>query len=554
MEPLRIIPLGGCGEIGLNCTVIEMGSDMIMIDSGLMFPEDTMPGIDLVIPDISYVKKNASRLKGLILTHGHEDHIGALPYILPQLGDDFPIYGGQMALELIKAKLNEFNIDVKDRMKLIKPGRVVKIGGFEIEFIRVSHSIVDGVGLAIKTPVGVVVHTGDFKLDQTPVDGEFMDLASFARWGSHGVLLLMSDSTNIENEGYTLSEKEVGRAFEEIMRKAKGRVFIASFASNILRIRQAMEVAQSLGRKVIVDGRSMTNNVQIARDLGYLPVRDDLLVDLKALKSLKPEEVCMITTGSQGEPMSALTRMAMDDHKKVKIVPGDTVILSSKFIPGNEKAIANVINHLYRRGADVFYEKVSEIHVSGHASVEELKLMINLVNPKYFMPIHGEYRHLVKHAQLAVDTRVEPDNAIIVEDGDVLEFDNDSAPCISEHVECGRVFIDGTGVGDVGDVVLRDRKRLANDGILVTIIVIDSKTGETVYGPDIFSRGFVFEDESQSLLKEAKEVAEKTLAELTPEVRSDIMEVKEEIRRALRRFCNKKLKRRPVVVPLIIEI
>jgi ribonuclease J len=548
---LKIIPLGGLGEIGLNMALFEYGEDIIVVDCGLMFPEPYMLGIDLVIPDISYLRERADRVLGIFLTHGHEDHIGALPFVLPELA--IPVYGTALTLGFVREKLKEFDLDEMVELKVVKPRDKVTAGAFEVEFIRVSHSIVDGCGLAIRTPRGVVVHTGDFKLDQTPVDGELTDLVTFARYGEEGVLALMADSTNVEREGYTLSEKLVGDAFDEIFPHCPGRIIVAAFSSNIHRVQQVVEAAGRCGRKVLLNGRSMLANVRIARELGYLSIPDEILIDLKDLPRLPKEDICMITTGSQGEPMSALTRIAMDDHKQIKLERGDTVILSSRFIPGNEKTISDLINHLYRRGAEVIHEKVSEVHVSGHASQEELKLMLNLVRPRFFIPVHGEYRHLVKHAQLAQKVGIASERCILAVNGDVVAFNGETC-AIAGTVETGRVFVDGKGIGDVGDVVLKDRKHLSEDGMVVVIIAINQATGEIIYGPDIVSRGFVFEDESQEYLDEAKKVVLDTLANVSIEVRGDWGEVKQEVRRILRRFFNKTIERRPVILPLILEM
>ncbi|MBI5682689.1 MAG: ribonuclease J, partial [Deltaproteobacteria bacterium] len=453
----------------------------------------------------------------------------------------------------IQEKLKEFNLDKSTQFVRVKPRQTVSIGQFKVEFIRVSHSIVDGVGLAITTPIGTVIHTGDFKLDQTPVDGEVLDYARFSEYGEKAVLVLMSDSTNVEKEGYTISEKEIGNAFEDIFREAKGRVMVAAFSSNIHRVQQAMDVANKFGRKVCLNGKSMVANVRIARELGYLKAPDDLLVDLKEMDSLPPEEVCLITTGSQGEPMSALTRMAMDDHKHIKILKGDTVILSSKFIPGNEKAISNMMNHLFKRGAEVIYEKVSEVHVSGHASQEELKIMLNMTKPRFFIPVHGEYRHLIKHAQLAERLGIPSENIVIAEDGDVVEVTPNKIAKI-EKIESGRVFVDGKGVGDVGNMVLKDRLHLSQDGVVIAIIALNQTTGDIIYGPDIITRGLVFEEESAELLEDAKRVVNETLAGVNKEALTDWAEVKEEVRKSLRRYFNKILERRPVILPLIIEV
>ncbi|MFZ3208693.1 MAG: ribonuclease J [Geobacteraceae bacterium] len=548
---LRFIPLGGLGEIGINMAIFEYGDDIIIVDCGLMFPEPHMLGIDLVIPDISYLKERADRVRGIFLTHGHEDHIGALPFVLRQLSP--PVYAAPLTIGFVREKLKEHDLDQLAELHVVKPRQKVNAGVFEVEFIRVTHSIVDGCGLAIRTPEGIVIHTGDFKLDQTPVDGELTDLATFSSYGGEGVLALMSDSTNVEREGYTLSEKLVGDAFDEIFPRLSGRIIVAAFSSNIHRVRQVVEAAKRSGRKVLLNGRSMIANVRIARELGYLHIPDDLLIDLKELPHLPKEEVCMITTGSQGEPRSALVRIAMDDHKQIKLELGDTVILSSRFIPGNEKTISDLINHLYRRGAEVIHEKVSEVHVSGHASQEELKLMLNIVRPRFFIPVHGEYRHLVKHSQLAQKVGIPKERCILAVNGDVVAFSYGEA-CIIDRVETGRVFVDGKGVGDVGDVVLKDRKHLSEDGMVVVIIGINQSSGEIIYGPDIVSRGFVFEDESQEYLDEAKKVVLDTLALHNPEVMADWGEVKQEVRRVLRRFFNKTIERRPVILPLILEM
>ena len=548
---LRIIPLGGLGEIGLNMMVMEYADSIIIIDCGLMFPEDYMLGIDIVIPDITYLRKNKEKVKAFIITHGHEDHTGALPFVLREI--KAPVYGTPLTIGLIKEKLEEFKLDRETEFKTVKPRDKVSVGPFEIEFIRVSHSIADGAGLAIKTPVGVVIHTGDFKLDQTPVDGEILDYARFSEYGENGVLLLLSDSTNVEKEGYTVSEKEVGVTFEEIFRKSSGRIIVAAFSSNIHRIQQVLDVADNFGRKVTLNGRSMVANVRIAQELGYLKVPDGLIVDLKELDNLPPQRAVLLTTGSQGEPMSALTRMALDDHKQIRVRSGDTVILSSKFIPGHEKAISNMMNHLYRRGAEVIYEKVSEIHVSGHASQEELKLMLNMVKPRHFIPVHGEYRHLVKHSQLAEKVGVKKGNIVLAEDGDVVEVTEDSIS-VRERVESGKVFVDGKGVGDVRDMVLKDRKHLSQDGLVIAVLALNEKTGEIIYGPDIITRGVVFEEESAELLENARNIVIGVLGNINVEAKTDWLEVKEELRRALRRYFNKTLERRPVILPLIVEI
>jgi ribonuclease J len=516
-----------------------------------MFPEPYMLGIDVVIPDIGYLLERVDKVRAILLTHGHEDHIGALPYVLRDL--HVPVYGTALTLGFVKEKLKEYDLDQKTELCVVKPRQKVNLGSFEVEFIRVAHSIVDGCALAIRSPEGVVIHTGDFKLDQTPVDGELTDLATFARYGEEGVLALMADSTNVEREGFTLSERLVGDAFAEIFPRCSGRIMVAAFSSNIHRVQQVLEAAEKSGRKVLLNGRSMIGNVLIARELGYLKIPDGLLIDLKELPKLPKDQICMITTGSQGEPRSSLTRIAMDDHKQIKIEEGDTVILSSRFIPGNEKTISDLINHLYRRGAEVIHEKVSEVHVSGHASQEELKLMHNLVRPRFFVPVHGEYRHLVKHSQLAQKVGTPKERCILAVNGDVILFADEEGGIV-DHVDTGRVFVDGKGVGDVGFVVLKDRKHLSEDGMVVVIIGINQISGEIIYGPDIVSRGFVFEDDSQQYLDEARKVVLDTLALVNAEVLTDWSEVKLEVRRVLRRFFNKTIERRPVILPLILEM
>lgn len=552
VRPLSVIPLGGLGEIGMNSTIFEFGDDMMLVDCGLMFPDEDMLGVDIVIPDFSYLLENRDKLKGVVITHGHEDHTGALPYLLREI--NVPVYGTALTLGLIKNKLKEHALDEKVELVPVKPRDTIRLGGsFAVEFIRVTHSIVDGVGLGITTPAGVVVHTGDFKIDPTPVDGELLDFNLFSEYGRKGVMLLMSDSTNATKGGFTFSEKEVRRAFEDIFAKSKKRVIVATFASNIHRIQQAVDVAAMFGRKVILNGRSMVANASIAAELGYLHIPDGMWKKIEDLKDLRDDEVVIITTGSQGEPMSAMSRMAMDEHKQIKVRPGDTVIISAKVIPGNEKSIARIINHLMMRGADVIYEKTSEIHVSGHASKEELKLMLNIIKPRNFVPVHGEYRHLASHAKLAAKVGVPEENIFIMKDGDVLELDGEAA-VRRGSVEAGRVFIDGKGVGEVGGEVLRDRMRLANDGVVIAIIGIEKLTGKVVTGPDIISRGFVFEDASQELMAEVKDVVNDLLVTLPPEAKSELSVVQQRVRTALKKFIKKRMNRLPMILPLIIEV
>ncbi len=547
--PLRIVALGGLGEIGINCMVYECGDDLILVDAGLMFPDADMPGVDYVIPDFSWLRERGEKLRGILLTHGHEDHIGALPFLLREF--PVPIYGTALTLGILEGKLQEYKVEAD--LNPVQPRDTVTLGCFRIEFIRVAHSVVDGCALAISTPEGVVIHTGDFKLDQTPVDGEVTDLASFARYGEQGVLALLSDSTNVEREGYTLSERYVGEALADLFPKCRGRIIVAAFSSNIHRVQQVADVAAAYGRKVLLNGRSMIANVRIARQLGYLNISDDLLMDIRELPHIPREQVCMITTGSQGEPMSALVRIAMDDHKHIKIEKGDTVILSSRNIPGNERTISELINHLYRRGADVHHEKVSEVHVSGHASQEELKLMMNITRPRFFMPIHGEYRHLILHRRLAMKVGIPEEHCLLAVNGEVICFYSNTA-FIEETVDTGRVFVDGKGVGDVGEVVLKDRRHLAEDGMVLVILGIKQHTGELIYGPEIVSRGFVFEDESREYLQTARDMVNEALLELSAEFLADRDEVRQVVRQTLKRFFKKSIERRPMVLPVILEM
>ncbi len=548
---LSIIPLGGLGEIGLNMMVFEYGDDIIIVDAGLMFPEEEMLGVDIVIPDITYLKERKDKIRGIIITHGHEDHIGALPYIIREI--NVPIYATPLTIGLIKGKLKEHKLDEASELISVKPRQIIDLGCFKVEFIRVTHSIVDGVGLGITTPVGRIVHTGDFKLDQTPVDGELLDFHKFSEYGDKGTLALLSDSTNSEREGYTLSEKEVGKAIERVFGAAKKRIILATFASNIHRIQQVIDAAVKFDRKVILNGRSIINNAQVALDLGYLKMPEKTWIKLDEMKNYSPDKIAIITTGSQGEPMSSLARMAVNEHKDVQIEEGDTVVLSSRVIPGNEKAISRIINHLFRRGANVIYEDVSDIHVSGHASQEEQKLMMCLVRPKFFVPIHGEYRHLIYHARLAETLGISKDNIFILEDGDVLELNEDAA-VKKEKVQAGRVFVDGKVIGDVGNIVLRDRMRLGTDGIIVVFVGIEKMTGKVVTGPDIVTRGFVFEEESQELIEEMKRVVSDLLGQLEQELMADWVLVKTKVRNTLKKSLIKKMDRKPMIIPIIIEL
>ncbi len=547
---LSVIPLGGLEEIGMNMTVMEYGSDMIIIDAGLMFPKEDMFGIDFVIPDFSYVLENREKLRGILLTHGHEDHTGALPFLLKAV--NVPVYGTPLTIGLVREKLKEHKLDNVELISKM-PREIVDLGVFSVEFIRVTHSIVDGVGFGIKTPVGNLVHTGDFKLDPTPVDGQLMDFHRFSEYGERGTVLLLSDSTNAEKGGYTFSEKEVRRAFEEVFAEAKGRIIMSTFASNIHRIQQAVDVAIMFGRKVILSGRSIVKNAQIALDLGYLRIPENTWLKLEDMKNLNDNEVVIITTGSQGEPMSVLSRIAIDEHKTIKIKEGDVVMLSAKVIPGNEHAIGTIINHLFRRGADVIYEKVSEIHVSGHASKEELKLMLNLVKPKHFMPIHGEHRHKVYHARLAEKTGIPKENIFILDNGNILEVSEESVN-LNGSVTSGRIYVDGKGVGDVEDMVLRDRRRLAHDGIVIVIMAIEKLTGDIVSGPDIISRGFIFEDASQDVLNYVRELVYITVKDLDSELIADKSLVQAKIRSVLKKYLRNTMERMPMIMPIIYEV
>ena len=554
VESIHLLPFGGLGEIGMNMMAIEYGGKILLIDCGLMFPESYMFGIDLVLPDIKVLKERSEDIVGLVLTHGHEDHIGAIPFLWQHLGEP-AIYGTCLTLGLLRNKLKEFELDRQVELVQIQPREKIDLFPFEVEPYRAAHSIVDGVGLAIKTPAGTIVHTGDFKIDQTPVDGENTDLARLAELGEEGVLLLLADSTNVENEGYTLSERSVGKILDEMIPRCQQRVIVATFSSNIHRIQQIADAAKIAGRKLLINGRSMVSNVDIARQLGYLTIAEEQFIDLREMRDLPPEQILIITTGSQGEPLSALMRIALGDHKQVELEPGDTVILSSKFIPGNEKAISDLINNLYRRGAEVFYEKTSEIHVSGHASREELKLVHSLVKPKYFVPVHGEYRHLVKHKQLAIEMGLPPENTLVLENGQKLTVSTEGLR-LGESFETGRVLVDGKGVGDVGKMELRDRRHLANHGLVILMLAINQSTGEIVQGPEIFSKGFIPEDsrESDILLTEAKQAVCNLLQEHSQEMLSDWEELRVEVRKTLRRCFNKKIARRPLILPLILQL
>lgn len=549
-DKVSLIPLGGLGEIGKNMTAVEYKQEILLIDAGLMFPEDEMLGIDMVIPDIAYLVENKEKVKGLVLTHGHEDHIGALPYVLRQL--DIPIYGTKLTLGLAEGKLKEHGLEKKAQLIPVQPGESRKIGSFHVDFINVNHSIAGVVALAIHTPVGIIVHTGDFKIDHTPVDGEPLDFRKFAELGAKGVLVLLSDSTNVEREGYTPSERELAERFEELFHKAEGRIIVATFSSNIHRVQQVINAAMIHNRKVALAGRSMVNVVSIARDLGYLQIPEGLLIDLDAIDKLPADRVAVITTGSQGEPLSALARMAMAEHRKINIMPGDTVIISASAIPGNEKLVAKTINHLFKQGANVIYDAITGVHVSGHARQEELKIMLNLVRPQFFVPVHGEYRHLVQHARLAQEMGVPSQNVFIAEIGDVLEFTKKTGR-VAGRVQSGRVFVDGLGVGDVGNIVLRDRKQLSQDGILIVVVAIDKTSGQVLSGPDIVSRGFVYVREAEALLDVARQRVKDTLDKCLEQKNSDWGFIKGQLREVLSKYLYERTKRRPMILPIIME-
>jgi len=547
---LQIIPLGGLGEIGKNMTVVRCGDDIIVIDAGLSFPEDDMLGIDLVIPDITYLLENKDLVRAIILTHGHEDHIGALPYVLKQL--DVPVYGTRLTLGILQGRLKENDVAAEGLIP-VKPDDQIQVGVFKIGFIKVSHSIPDAVALSIKTPVGTIVHTGDFKLDQTPVDGRVTDFHRFAELGDQGVLVMLADSTNAERPGFTASERVVGNTFDETFRRAKDRIIIATFSSNVHRIQQAIDTACKYKRKVAILGRSMVNVANIALELGYLHAPEGLLIDVDEINNYPGSSIVIMTTGSQGEPMSALSRMAMSDHKKVDIVPGDTIIISATPIPGNEKMVSRTIDYLLRQGADVIYEAASGIHVSGHASQEELKLMHNLIRPRFFIPVHGEFRHLVKHARLATELGLPKENIFVAENGQILEFTADKGAAAGK-VAAGKVLVDGLGVGDVGNIVLRDRRQLSQDGILIVVVTMDKERGCVVAGPDIVSRGFVYVRESEQLMDEARDKVKQTLEKCETGGITEWSAIKASVRDALGKFLYERTRRRPMILPIIMEV
>ena len=548
---LKVIPIGGLGEIGKNITAIEYDDEIIVIDCGLTFPEVDMYGVDLVIPDITYLVNNKHKVKAIYLTHGHEDHIGALPYVLKQI--NVPVYGTKLTLGLVEHKLKEHGILADCKLNVVKPGDTISNDHMKVEFIRVCHSIADACALAIHTPQGIIVHTGDFKIDYTPIDGKNINLERFSKLGNQKVLLLMADSTNVEREGYTVSEKVIGQNLTRIFGKAEGRVIVASFASNIHRIQQIVNSSLYYGRKVAFSGRSMENISAVARELGYLDLPEDQIIGLDEINKYPPEKVTIITTGSQGEPMSALARIASSTHKQISILPGDLVIISASPIPGNEKFISRVINELFRKGAKVIYKALEEIHVSGHACQEELKLMHQLVKPRFFMPVHGEYRHLKQHSLLAERLGMDSANIFILESGQVLELTSKSARR-GGRVPSGSIMVDGLGVGDVGNIVLRDRKHLAEDGILTVVVTIEKETCTVISGPDIVTRGFIYVKESEDLLKEVREVVKKEIDKCMDEKIVEWIVIKSNIKNSLGQFLYNRTRRRPIILPIIMEI
>ena len=551
-KPVKIIPLGGLGEIGKNITLYEYDGEMILVDCGMSFPDEEMPGIDIVIPDFSYILENKDKIKGLFVTHGHEDHIGAIPYLL--MNFNVPIYATRLTIGLIEGKLKEHKLLGSAKLYTVKTGEVITVGKFAVDFIHVNHSIPDAVGFAITTPTGTVIHTGDFKIDTTPIDDYVIDIGKFAEYGRKGVLALLADSTNAERSGYTASEKLVGGSFSNLFGKAEGhRIIVATFSSNIHRIQQIIDEAVNCGRKVAVSGRSMINVVTVAAELGYLNLPDNVLIDLSDIKNYEPGQVVVITTGSQGEPLSALHRIAFSDHRQIEIMPGDMIIISATPIPGNEKLVSKVINELMKSGANVVYERMYDVHVSGHACQEELKLMMSVVKPKYFIPLHGEQKHLMKHAGLAEQMGIGYENILITSNGAVIELTKDSLKC-EETVTAGRVLVDGLGVGDVGSIVLRDRKHLSDDGIIVVAVTVDRISREVVSGPDVVSRGFVYVKESEELMTEINELVCDILERCYINNIRDWNTTKLKIKEGVSRFLFTKTKRSPMILPVIMEV
>lgn len=552
-KKLKIIPLGGLDEIGKNLTALEYGNEIIMVDCGMAFPDDDMPGVDMVINDITYLEKNWQKIKGIFLTHGHEDHIGGLPYFLKTI--NVPVYGTRLTIGLVEHKLKEHNLLSRVKLVRAKYGTVVKAGqNFSVEFIRTNHSIADSAALAIRTPVGTVVHMGDFKIDTTPIVGDMIDLARLGELGKEGVLALMSDSTNVERKGYTMSERTIGERFEQIFKSTNKRIIVATFASNVHRVQQIIDAAAKNGRKVAVSGRSMENIIEISILLGYMKVPEGVLINIDNIKKYRPNQVVIITTGSQGEPMSALTRMAYSDHRKVEITKDDLIIISATPIPGNERSISNVINELFKIGCEVVYSALAEVHVSGHACQEELKLILSLVKPKFFIPVHGEHRHLVLHKELAASVGIPEKNSFVLANGRVLELDEKTAK-ISGSVQAGKILVDGLGVGDVGNIVLRDRKHLSEDGLIIVVITISHDNKEMISKPDVISRGFVYVREAEGLIDGVRRVAADSVESSLHSRRTmDWSTLKSNLRASVSKYIYEQTKRSPMILPIIEEI
>ncbi|KGO15657.1 ribonuclease J [Clostridium botulinum] len=550
-DSVKVIPLGGLGEIGKNITAFEYGNEIVIIDCGISFPDEEMYGVDLVIPDITYLLNNKDKVKAIFLTHGHEDHIGSLPYILQQLNR--PVYGTALTLGIVENKLKEHNMLSDCELNKVEAGDIVELKNLKMEFIRNTHSIADSCSIAIHTPVGVILHTGDFKIDYTPIDGLVMDFHRIAELGKKGVLLLMADSTNVQRKGHTISEKSIGETLTKIFSNAKGRVIVATFASNIHRMQQIIDASIEYGRKVAFSGRSMENISKVAMDLGYLHIPETYLITVDEMKNYPNEQITIITTGSQGEPMAALARIAYSNHRKIAIEPKDLFIISASPIPGNEKLISRVINELFKKGADVIYEALEEVHVSGHAYEEELKLIHTLVHPKYFMPVHGEYRHLKRHVDLAMELGMERENIFSLETGQVLEISHEEAK-VSGKVRTGSIFVDGIGVGDVGNIVLRDRRYLAQDGMLTIVVTLEKESYSVIAGPDVITRGFIYVKESEDLINEVKEIVKKELENCLENKIIEWYVLKSNIKKSVEKYLYEKTKRRPIVLPIIMEI
>ena len=551
MAKLKIIPLGGLGEIGKNLTVYEYGQDILVVDCGLGFPDEELYGIDAVIPDITYLKQNKDRIRGIVITHGHEDHIGALPYVMREL--DVPIYATSLTAGIIELKLEEFDLLYNTQIFTKKAGDRFKLGCFEVEMIHVNHSIADSVALAIKTPIGTVIHTGDFKIDVTPIQGEMIDLARLGQLGKQGVLALLSDSTNVERPGHTDSERKVAEKFDELFKGCEKRIIVTTFASNVQRIQQIVNVAAKYKRKVAVTGRSMENMIKVARELGYMDIPEGVLVELNQIKGQPKDRTVIISTGSQGESMSALYRMAFSEHKQINIDAGDRIIISASAIPGNETTVSKVIDELFHKGAEVIYDRHTDLHVSGHASQEDQKMMLALTKPKFFIPVHGEYRMLCKHAELGRIMGVEPNNIVIAENGSVIELSRKSIKSV-DIVPAGRVFVDGSGVGDVGSIVLRDRKHLAQDGMIVVVLALSGEDSSLISGPEIVTRGFIYEKESEDLFEEMKRVIFESLESCRHQRITDWAGIKSKVRTNLTGYLYKTTKRSPMILPVIAEI